>query len=214
LFAAAHGGTLFLDEIGAASEALQLRLLRVVEEQLVRPVGSTRSQPVDVRIAAATNEDLMRAIGEGRFRSDLYYRLRGATVRLPPLRRRPDDIPLLAYHALDLWAQHREGAHPGIAKEAMALLVKYPWPGNVRELISEVQEAASACPDEPIRPRHLSIRALAPQPGDETGDEEGSRLRLLTETLRHTGGNVAEAGRVLGISRSTMYRWLRSVGLR
>lgn len=213
LFEAAHGGTLFLDEIGEASLDLQVRLLRVVEEQSIRPVGSVHSRPVDVRILSATNDELEQSVGEGSFRADLYYRLRGAAIRLPPLRQRPEDIPLLAYHALDLWSGKSE-PHPGFTESAMQVLVAYPWPGNVRELIHEIHESASNSPDSPIQPGHLSVHAAAPGSRHPSGRDVGSQLQEITEALRQSAGNVSEAARLLGISRSTMYRRMRTVGLR
>ena len=208
LFEAADEGILFLDEIGDASLELQARLLRVLEDREVRRVGATRAQKVDVRIVAATNRDLEKDIAAGRFRRDLYYRLRGVELALPPLRQRHADIEPLLTHSLSELARRRSIERPEITQRAMELLKNYDWPGNVRELLHEVERAAEAANFEVIRSFHLAH--LAPRSNTESQaiNSESEREQLVA-TLRATGGNVKEAAERLGISRNTIYRRMR-----
>lgn len=208
LFEAADGGILFLDEIGDASLELQARLLRVLEDREVRRVGATRAQRVDVRIVAATNRDLEKDIAAGRFRRDLYYRLRGIELTLPPLRQRHADIEPLLTHGLDELARRRRIERPEITQRALALLKNYDWPGNVRELLHEVERAAEAAEFSVIRSFHLAH--LGPRSNTESQaiNSESEREQLVA-ALRATGGNVKEAAERLGISRNTIYRRLR-----
>ena len=211
LFEVADNGILFLDEIGDASPELQARLLRVLEEQTVRRVGDQKPRPVDVRIVAATNRDLRQAIAQGAFRQDLYYRLEGIELRLPPLRQRPDDIPHLVAHALHLWSQRRGISHPGITREAIEALLAYDWPGNVRELLHAVERAGEESAGNPIDSTHLSIQvprsAARPRPTRQDDHQQ------ITEALRQVDNNVTEAARKLGIHRNTLYRKMRRLGI-
>ena len=209
LFEAASEGLLFLDEIDEASLELQVRLLRVIEEQAVRRVGEQQLRPIDVRIVTATNRDLEQAVAENNFRQDLLFRLSGMEIHLPPLRERQDDIPHLASHALDTWARRREKTRPGVTQSAMEILLNHDWPGNVRELLNVVEWAAEEAGGKIITPQHLSIRLSGP-PAPRSDRNEHQRI---TAALRATEGNVSAAARRLGISRNTIYRRMRQLGI-
>ena len=206
LFEAADGGILFLDEIGEASIDMQAHLLRVVEEQAVRLVGDSRLRSIDVRLVTATNRDLLVNTRKGQFRKDLYFRLKGAQVTLPPLRERPGDIPLIAHHTLDRWNARRELHCPGFTRSAMEALLAHDWPGNVRELIHIVEQAASEARLTPIAPAHLAVqRGIPPSSEDEA--------RKIALTLERTRGNISAAARRLGISRPTLYKKMKKYGV-
>jgi DNA-binding NtrC family response regulator len=211
----AHGGTLFLDEIGELPLALQSKLLRVVEEKQVRPLGSNRPAPADPRIIAATNRDLRREVEGGRFRADLYYRLNVIRIRLPALRERRDDIPLLVRHFLAKYARPETRVSPRL----MDRLSAYEWPGNVRELENTVQRmAALTSRDE------LDIEDLPTQLRTAVdGCRRDQRPRLvyslrevewqaIEDALRLAGGNRRKAARLLGIGVTTLYRKLKESG--
>lgn len=219
LLVAAEGGTFFLDEIGEMSPSTQVKLLRAIQEREVIPVGSTKPVPVDVRIVAATNRDLEEEIGRGAFRSDLYYRLNVIQLRLPPLRERREDIPILATHFLD---GHSLGAghELRLTDEAMEVLADYDWPGNVRELENALERAVvvskksvidSAALPERVReapaPR-LVATELPPNPTMEVVE----RAYILW-VLESEGGNKTRAAEVLGIDPSTLYRKLNRYGI-
>jgi len=214
LFELADGGTVFLDEVGDMSVAMQAKLLRVLQEGEVRPVGATESRKVDFRLLAATNKDLDAEVRAGRFRQDLYFRLRVFPIRLPPLRERHEDIPALAQHFLGRFSREMGKGIAGITAAALDLLAGYPFPGNVRELENELERAANLVePEGWITPELLSdrIRGVPPgagRPGEREGRlkeaVEGVEQRLIHEALARHGGNVSEAARSLGISR----QWL------
>jgi transcriptional regulator with GAF, ATPase, and Fis domain len=217
LFEAAAGGTLFLDEIGDMPLDMQKKLLRVLQEKEVRPVGGKRAIPVDVRILSASNQDLRRAVAENRFREDLLYRLNVITVELPPLRDRTEDIPAIVQRVLDEVAEMTGTPRKTISDEAMELLVRHRWPGNVRELRNEIRKA-HALSDRVILPLVLSdpVRKAPPEaaalpdlgktPLKEMVREVSEDLerRAITEALRRTRGRKAQAARLLGISRPTL----------
>jgi Nif-specific regulatory protein len=223
LFVEADGGTLFLDEIGEISWPLQAKLLRALQEREVRPIGATRSRRVDVRVVAATNRDLRDDAAQGRFRSDLYYRLAVFPIRVPPLRERREDVRLLAEHFL---AHHgrREGK-PGcrLTPEAAALLETHAWPGNVRELENEMQRAlALAEPGEWIGPERLSERVAELHAPAADLVVEGEPLRatlarfeayVLRRALERHRGRKAETARALGITREGLYKKLKRYGV-
>lgn len=211
LFEAADKGTLFLDEIGEATPQFQAHLLRIIEEQAVRRVGDQRLRSIDVRIVAATNRDVQQAIAQGRFRQDLYFRLQGKELYLPPLRERRDDIPHLIAHVLELWSRRRNNPRPAITRKAMAILMGYAWPGNVRELIHLVEQAAEEINGRIITPAHLAISSPRRVISAPAGPDE--RLRI-SAALRATEGNVSAAARRLDISRNTMYRHMRRLGIK
>ncbi len=223
LVAAADGGTLFLDEIGEMDMALQAKLLRFLESSEVRPVGSESARRVDVRVVSATNIDLERAMEEGRFRSDLYFRIATAMVRIPPLRERTGDIKDLVEH-FTAAAAARQGLHPvRWSPEALEVLYRHPWPGNARELRNVVEIALIGAGGGVVGPRHLPLAGSGPMKaaagggeGELSWDEAHRRLRrrLLEEALHRNGGNRSAAARELGISRQTLLYHMRSLGVR
>jgi len=216
LFREADGGTLFLDEVGEMDIALQGKLLRVLQEGEVRPVGGARPELVDVRIVAATKNDLEVAVREGRFRGDLYYRLNVIRIDLPPLRERREDIPLLADAFLKRYAEKNRRAIGGISAGAMDVLSTYDWPGNVRELENAIERAVvlnkgDTLVAEEDLPEHIFKEGVAPG-GPITlprgiSMEEMEKL-VLAETLKLTRGNKRLAAHLLGISLRTVYRIL------
>jgi DNA-binding NtrC family response regulator len=218
LFEAADQGTLFLDEIGDIGPALQVKLLRVIQEQEVRHVGGNASVKVDVRIIAATNRDLARMVREGKFREDLFYRLNVVRIVLPPLRERREDIPMLAHHFLQKVATANDQPVRGFVPDTMARLECYHWPGNVRELENVIERTVSLAPGPLIMPDDLpdAVRKTeaAPSGGDEsllTLDEV--EKRHLIKVLRATGGNKVQAAKNLGIDRRTLYRMAERFGI-
>ncbi|MBS1792512.1 MAG: sigma-54-dependent Fis family transcriptional regulator [Acidobacteria bacterium] len=216
LFRSADGGTLFLDEIGEMPAALQVKLLRALQEQEVLPVGSSAPVRFDTRIIAATNRDLETEVAENRFREDLFYRLNVIEISLPPLRTRREDIPLLVRHFVAKAARGQRLAEKPVNREALAALVSYNWPGNVRELENAVERAFILSGDEidldslPPKIRLSASQAL------EMRDPEGLRptldemeRRYIYEILRSTSDDKTEAARILGIDLSTLYRKLK-----
>jgi len=211
LFLSADGGTLFLDEIGDMPLPLQVKLLRVLQERAVRPVGATRAKPVDVRIISATHRDLEAALPAGTFREDLYYRLNVVRLNLPSLEERREDIPLLARHFMQSLAdKYRKNIH-GFAPEAVELLVTAQWPGNVRQLYNVVEQVC-ALTTTPLVPVTLVQRALR-APGDEILTYAEAKLRFerdyLVHLLKLTGGNVTDAARLADRNRTEFYRLLQ-----
>ncbi len=222
LFEAGHGGTVFLDEVGEISPNTQAKLLRVLEEQEIRPIGGNESIRVDVRLIAATNRDLEAEVREGRFREDLFYRLNVVSVRLPPLRARREDIPVLAQHFLRKHAEANGKAIGGIAPEAMAHLEAYPWPGNVRELENAIERAIAVSGHPVLLPDDLPAHVAAPTPvPPESGGPGPQALVSLDELTRQhlvrvlaaTGGNKKRAAEILGVDRRTLYRMLERYGM-
>lgn len=211
LFQAAHGGTLLLDEIGDMPVSLQAKLLRVLQERQVRPVGSTRSVPVDVRVVSATHRDLEEEVRAGRFREDLFYRLNVVVLDIPPLAERREDIPLLASHFLSRFRAASRKQVEGFAPDAMELLVSAPWPGNVRQL-ANVVEQAFALTTTPLIPATLVQRALRSQPADLPSLEEARadfEREYLSRLLKITQGNVSQAARLADRNRTDFYKLLR-----
>lgn len=211
LFQAAHGGTVFLDEIGDMSLVSQAKLLRVLQEREVRPVGSTKSVPIDVRIIAATRRDLEKAVSDNSFREDLYYRLNVVTLELPPLAERREDIPLLAAHFLQGLRERNGKNVRGFSPEAMELLLGAAWPGNVRQLQNVVEQTVALC-TTPIIPANLVQRALRQKSGDvpSLAEARGNFEReYLTQLLQITCGNVSNAARLAARNRTELYKLLR-----
>ncbi len=206
-FELAHFGTLFLDEVADLPKAMQAKLLRVLQEGTFERVGDESSVSVDVRILSAANRDLKREVAGGRFRDDLYYRLNVVPVRLPPLRERKTDIPLLAEHFIAR-AEEEGQAAAALSGEALSKMMEYSWPGNVRELQSAVRFALVRSGGGVITPGHLP-----PELRDGIGGATGSRRKLEAEMVRSaldkTGGNKARAARLLGVGRATLYRFLK-----
>jgi nitrogen regulation protein NR(I) len=227
----AHGGTVFLDEIGDMPFSVQAKILRLLQEKSIERLGGREPIPVDVRIIAATNRDLEAALAEGRFREDLYFRLKVVTLWLPPLRGRPADIPLLAEYFLARYAREMELPNPGMTVEAKVMLSNYHWPGNVRELANAMQKALIFSRGYPIRPEDLSQalsaegavrhvddhqthetvrqwvrQALLFGGGENMFDSFMDRFGsiLISEALDLAGGNRSRAAKLLGLSRPTL----------
>ncbi len=222
LFEVAHGGTLFLDEIGDCPPDLQTRLLRVLDQGVVRRVGANEAIPVDVRVVAATHHDLESDVESGTFRSDLFYRLSVFTLHSPPLRERRDDVPLLADHFLAGLNRRYARAVAGLAPEALAALIAYDFPGNVRELQNEVERAFHLAKDgDPILPDQLSAK-LSANGREPSGSTNGSlrsaveRLErdMLRSALERNGGNQTRAAAELGLSRRGLIDKVQRYGLR
>jgi transcriptional regulator with PAS, ATPase and Fis domain len=220
LFVAARGGTFFLDEVGEMSPATQVKLLRVLQEREVIPVGATEAIPVDVRIVAATNRDLEEEIRRGGFRSDLYYRLNVITLHLPPLRDRVEDVPLLAAHFMERFsvAHNRESLR--LTPEALEVLQDYDWPGNVRELENALERAAVLTAGPDIDPGLLPARITqrVPQPLVAASLPPNPSMEIIERAYIHwvlqsEGGNKTRAAEVLGIDPSTLYRKLMRYGM-
>jgi two-component system response regulator GlrR len=210
LFRAAEGGTVFLDEIGDMPLALQGKMLRVLQERRVRPVGATRDVHVDVRVVAATHRDLEAGIAGGRFREDLYYRINVVSLHLLPLAQRRDDIPLLVQHFIGTLAGKYRKALSGVSAEAMDLLVRAPWPGNVRQLFN-VLEKCVALATTPIIPASLVERALN-RPVEELASFDEARrafeCEYLSQLMRVANGNVSQAARLAKRNRTDFYALL------
>jgi two-component system response regulator GlrR len=210
LFQAAQGGTLFLDEIGDMPLALQVKLLRALEERKIRPVGSHENFDVDVRVIAATHRKLEERIASGEFREDLYYRLNVVKLYIPPLAERREDIPLLANHFLTRLAERYRRGRLAFSPEAMQLLVSAPWPGNVRQLLNVVEQAVALAATEVI-PESLVRQALDAGDTALTPLDEARRAferDYLVRILKITGGNVTKAARLAGRNRTEFYRLL------
>jgi DNA-binding NtrC family response regulator len=219
VFEQAQGGTIFLDEIGETTPAVQVRLLRVLEQGEVRPVGASRVVTVDVRVVAATNRDLERAVREGTFRQDLYYRLNVVRIAVPPLRERRDDIPLLAAHVLGKMAGAK-GQARRLSSPALAALTAYAWPGNVRELENVLERVAVSPTGDTVDVEDLPAAFREPHPARLEGPLfeglpplEEMEKRYLVHVLGVLKGNRTRAAEVLGIDRRTLYRMMERFGL-
>jgi two-component system response regulator HydG len=217
LLEAAQGGTLFLDEIGDLPVDLQAKLLRVLQEREVKPVGSTERRRIDVRIIAATNRDLEAAIRNGSFRQDLYFRLNVVQIKLPPLRERKSDIPLLVTSFLDKFTDP-QGPARTISEDAMRRLVAYDWPGNVRELENAIERAVALGSGPIIHVGDLPSSLHYPSSERVPEKEELLPLkelerRAILRTLRETGGDKLAAARMLGIGKTTLYRKLKQYNM-
>jgi two-component system response regulator HydG len=221
-FRQAHGGTLFLDEVSEMSLAMQVKLLRVLQDREITRVGGEEVIKVDVRIIAATNKDLLKEIDAGRFRDDLYYRLNVVAIDMPPLRERSEDIPLLAQHFLEQFSGTNRKQIKGFTPQAMDRLLRHEWPGNVRELMNAVERAVVLARKDylgeeefPLIPREDKPEGEVPLGGaaseglplDEV--EKATILRML----EHTNGNKSEAARRLGITRRTLHKKLKAYGV-
>jgi two-component system response regulator GlrR len=215
LFLSADGGTVLLDEIGDMPAPLQVKLLRVLQEGEVRPVGSTETRAVDVRIVSATHRDLEAAIAGGEFREDLYYRLNVVNLALPPLRERREDIPLLARHFLAaLTEKYRRRIH-GFAPDALAMLAAADWPGNIRQLHNVLEQCVALCTTSTI-PASLVARALREKPAEIQPLAEARAAferDYLIGLLKLTRGQVSEVARLAGRNRTEVYRLLQRHGL-
>ncbi|MEO8335306.1 MAG: sigma-54 dependent transcriptional regulator [bacterium] len=220
LFTAAAKGTFFLDEIGETTPATQVKLLRVLQQREVIPVGGTDPQPIDVRLIAATNRELEEEIRRGTFRTDLYYRLNVIALHLPTLRQRADDIPLLAEYFLERIADLRKEAKKALSPSTLDALVNYTWPGNVRELENALERAVILTPDEEIQPSGLpervTQRVSEPLVADRVPSNptlEAVERAYIMWVLQSEGGNKSRAAEALGIDPSTLYRKLSRYGV-
>jgi len=221
-FELADGGTLLLDEFGDTSPAMQVKLLRVLQEGLFEPVGSSETRSTDVRVIAATQRDLNRLIAEGKFREDLYYRVNTVVLALPPLRERREDIPLLVEHTIERFNELTDKRVRMVSPEAMKVLMRYPWPGNVRELENAIEHAfilvkdstirLEHLPEELVKERHLEASPDAARLEDQPIVAHAERQVIEAALTRHRW-NRAEASRELGISRSTLWRRMRKLGI-
>ncbi len=223
LFELADGGTLFLDEVGEMPLNLQAKLLRVLQEGEIRPVGAAKTIRVDTRIVAATNRDLEKEVAEGRFREDLFYRLKVFPIRVPPLRERHEDIPLIAAHFLRKYCQEFGRSISGFSQQAMEMLQAYKWPGNVRELENEAQRLVIQVDDEAfVQPEHLSpkirqveniLDRVHPTKGTLKEMVEQVEKWILLEALKEHGNNKSQTAKTLGITREGLHKKLKGFGL-
>lgn len=230
-FEIADGGTLFLDEVAELSKATQVRLLRVLQERTIQPVGSERSVHVDVRVLAATNQALEQAVQSGAFRKDLFYRLAVVTIDVPPLRDRPGDVRELVRWWVETLACDSGRTAPEIGPEAWAALLSYHWPGNIRELVNVLERASLLDVDgvlagddlppgfravPPSATPRASLESLAAEPFRVARQAALARfeLRYLADALTMAGGRVGEAARIAGISQRSLYEKMRQYGLR
>ncbi|UCG75079.1 MAG: sigma-54-dependent Fis family transcriptional regulator [Gemmatimonadota bacterium] len=216
LFVAASQGSFFLDEVGEMAPSTQVKLLRVLQQREVIPVGSTKARPVDVRLIAATNRDLERDIEQGRFRRDLYYRLNVISVELPALREREEDVPILAEHFLQRHAEEDASAPTKFSSDAMAVLQEYNWPGNVRELENVVERAVVLTSGSTIGVNALPNRLREPPSVPLVREESPANPTLevierayIEHVLKAEAGNKTRAAEVLGIDPSTLYRKIK-----
>lgn len=228
LFEEANGGTLFLDEIGDISGSMQAKLLRALQEREVTRVGTSKPVSVDVRILAATHQDLEEMVEQGRFRADLYFRIKVFQIRIPDLEQRPEDIPALASAALDRWNEAtREPTRriAGFSDETLEILRGYDWPGNVRELMAAVEHACIICDGNRILPCHLPSEVLEhePEPEAEVRGVESSRRyqaptpdeekAAILQALEEAEGNRTKAAAMLGMGRTTLWQKLKAHGI-
>jgi two-component system response regulator HydG len=221
-FRQAHGGSLFLDEISEMSLAMQVKLLRVLQEREITRVGGEEVIKVNVRIIAATNKDLAREIEEGRFREDLYYRLNVVALEMPPLRERREDIPLLAQHFLEALSRDNRKNIKGFTPQAMDRLMKYDWPGNVRELMNAVERGVILSRSEYLDEEVLSLISSDESSFQDISSGDGANANMpldevekttILKTLESAGGNKSEAARRLGITRRTLHKRLKLYGV-
>jgi transcriptional regulator with PAS, ATPase and Fis domain len=225
LFEVAHKGTVFLDEVGETHPGMQVRLLRVLQDGEIRPLGSSDTRRVDVRIVAATNRDLREEVAEKRFREDLYYRLRVVEIELPPLRSRREDIPALAHHFLDTSNEKMKRSIQGFTNAAMDRLVAYTWSGNVRELENEIERTVALAGDvDKLGEEHLSeyIREAHPAPAANLETPESGlpmsvavdalKRRMIEDAVREEGSKTGAAKR-LGIPRQSLQKMMKRLGV-
>ncbi len=217
-FAMARGGTLFLDEIGEVTPALQVRLLRVLQERQYEPLGATRSEEADVRVVAATNRNLAALVEQGAFRQDLFYRIAVVKLELPPLRERREDIPLLLQRAIDAFNVVQKKKVTGVSPEALAILTAHGYPGNIRELQNIVEHAFVLLQEGRIAVEHLPAEFTHPMmthAGVHAIDESVRALeaRAIREAIERNGGNRLAAARELGMHKSTLFRKVKAFGI-
>jgi DNA-binding NtrC family response regulator len=212
-------GTIFLDEITEMPPVLQAKLLRVIEERQVRPLGDTNSYPIDVRIISASNRDIKEMIHQAKFREDLYYRLKVIDIELPALRERREDIPLLVQHFMSRFDKEPKKKVTGVSEEVLKILINYSWPGNVRELENVIQRAMTLCQHEVVLPEDLPPSMLR-ELKEESLFEKGFQMKYTLDQLEkeyirkvliEVGGNKSKAAEILGLDRKTLYRKLEEI---
>jgi DNA-binding NtrC family response regulator len=219
LFEMANGGTLFLDEVGDMGPKMQAQLLRVLQDGEVRPVGGTESIKVDVRLVCATNRDLEADVKTGRFREDLYFRINVVTVRMPPLRERAGDIPILVRHFLAKIARRESRPEASVSPETLDVLCRHSWPGNVRELENAIERAVAVAKGNVVLPSDLPVEVYGGSPAEPAGifDDRPTlselEKRYIALILTECGGNKKRAAERLGIDRRTLYRALERAGV-
>ena len=216
-FALARGGTIFLDEIGEMSPALQVRLLRVLQERTYEPLGATRSESTDARIMVATNKDLAEQVRRGVFREDLYYRVNVVRIELPPLRRRKEDIPLLVQQFIVRFNRLQRKSVPGITAEALSLLMAHDWPGNIRELENAVERAFILCQEGSIGIEHLPQELRTPGMAGVDSDMRSAHdildAQAIRTALERNAFNRLATAKELGIHKTTLYRKMKKLGI-
>ena len=217
-FRLAEGSTIFLDEIGDISPALQVRLLRVLQEKTYEPLGAVKSERADIRIIVATNRDLFERVRQGAFREDLYYRINVIRLELPPLRERKEDIPLLVDHFIKTFCSIQNKAIEGITDEALACLMAYDYPGNIRELENIIERSFILCKSKMIMPSHLPEPVCGPSSEHYAGSSDSMTFKdveaaFLTNALKRNGWNRLKTARELGIHKSTLFRKIKSLEL-
>jgi two-component system nitrogen regulation response regulator NtrX len=219
-FEKADGGTLFLDEVGDMSLRMQAKLLRVLDEQRIEPVGSAQPVQVDVRVIASTNKNLEEEIERGNFREDLFYRLNVIPFEVPPLRERVEDIPLLAAHFLEEFAAAYGRKRKELTPEAVRVLQQYPWPGNVRELKNLMERIVIMYPQARIDARHIPLPAgrrtaerAQERPVSLQEVRQEAERRYILKKLEETGGNITRTAELLGLERSNLYKKMRALGI-
>ena len=217
-FAMADGGTIFLDEIGDISPAMQVRLLRVLQERYIEPLGATEPVKVNVRVLAATNRDLSQLVSEGKFREDLFYRIRVVHLRIPSLKERREDVPLLVDHLVARFNRRQEKEIAGISSEVLARLMDHNYPGNVRELENIIEQAFVLCRGTRIEIEHLPVELrpadAKPGPSMSVLDMRTAQRRMIEAALARNHGNRRQTARELGINPSTLYRKLKAADSR
>jgi two-component system, NtrC family, response regulator HydG len=218
LFEEASGGTLFIDEIGETAPGSQAKLLRAIQEGEIRRVGESLSVKVDVRVIAATNQNLKTAVAERRFREDLYYRLNVVPLRVPPLRERREDVPILAQHFLEKYAE-RTGERKTLSPSALQKLIEYPWPGNVRELENMIEQAAALAPHAALSDADIRFEGgPSAVPGASAGQTlaeavDAAERRAIEAALARCGGDLTRVARELAVSSTTLWRKMKRLGL-
>jgi two-component system response regulator AtoC len=222
LFQEAEGGTIFLDEIGELPLSLQVKLLRVLQENEVRPIGDSKSMKIDVRVVAATAKNLEEEVGKGTFRQDLYYRLNVMTLKLPPLNERTEDIPLLCKRFIDQFNQTLDKNISGLVPEVMSRLLEYSWPGNVRELENSIERAMVIADDSLLLPEHFPTQIIDNNGSEPSGNFNGFSLKdaqkimekkFITRALEETEGNRTRASKLLEISHPSLLTKIKAYNI-
>jgi PAS domain S-box-containing protein len=213
-FSLANGGTLLLDEISEMDVSLQVKLLRVLNNGEYQPLGSTKTHRTDARIISATNSTIEQQVSEEKFRKDLYYRINVVKIEVPPLRSRPEDIPMLVDHFIELYRQKRRRPIHGISYEALRIMMRHSFPGNVRELENAIEHTFVMCRDDNIQPHHLPAHILETEIGETSpASEEIEETAIIKEAMKRFSGNKTKAAKHLNMHRTTLWRKLKIMGI-